>query len=984
MTSALLVAPGQSSATAAKCGLLIGASILALALAAPASAQATGDTPPASDSQPGAAGEPGAAAESPAAGAKQKGDGAKQKKAEADDDDIVVTGLRASLASAQAIKVNSGEFVDSVTAVDIGKLPDLNVAEALQRISGIQITRNRGEGSSIAIRGLTQVRTEVNGRDSFGASGARALGFEDVPSELLAGVDVYKNPSAELIEGGVGGLVNLRTRMPFDQKDFLLSATVGANYYDLVDDTRFNGSVLLSKRFHTGIGEIGVLVDLSYFEGAFRSDEIVVEPYFERRDIPGSVGTTRLVPDGAGIGITFGDRKRKGAYAALQWAPADNLEIYGQLFRTDYTIRTPNYTSFVTCGTDVNCATNQMQPAGNFQFDSDGTFVSGSFTGFGAVANNSQYHRNRGITTDYSTGFKWGATDHLKVNADFQYIDSTSRDQSFTAFPQMDGGSFSLDLSGKLPKISFGPSPAVYDPANYYIIALMDHLEDSHAHEYAGRLDLEWDFDDDSPLKAFTAGVRYTDRSAINRSTPYNWQFLSAPWGGNTNAPNGLRLPAYSIINPFDDSFYHGQGTGVVGAVPFYNVSSLMNGPETFLALSQAAGASCCGPFPRTLVQFTGNDINTQSERTYGAYAMLRFDFARGGGIPLDGNLGVRVVRTKNQANGQYNLTYRTATAPATDILVTTPFAASQDYTQVLPSLNLRYHFTRNLQARAAVSRGLSRPPFYDMRAIFNVSENYTTNSATCPTGGQFPTPGCTPSISTRTGNGGNPFLKPLTVSQGDVALEWYPAGSTLLYGTLFYKRVKNFETTSVYTLNVDVPGKGAQPIQITSQVNGDKGTVKGFEVGGNTFFNFLPSPFDGFGAQANLTYVDSKAPSLLAQSANGGTLYTTLQGLSKWSYNLIGFYEKYGVTARVAYNWRNDYLDTVNGNGTGAVPIYRKPYGQIDASLSFDFNRNVSITFDVVNLLRERKDSYQALPQYPRTYQLEDRRVGFSIRLKT
>ena len=286
MTSAWLDGDEGPTRPVFRRSLLVGASAFALCLASPAFAQA----PDAQTDDPNQAGE----TSPPPRGASAA------EQANSDDEAIIVTGLRASLASAQAIKMNSGQFVDSVTAVDIGKLPDLNVAEALQRISGIQITRNRGEGSSIAIRGLSQVRTEVNGRDSFGASGGRSLGFEDVPSELLAGVDVYKNPSAELVEGGIGGLINLRTRMPFDQKDFLFSATVGANHYDLIDTARFNGSVLLSKRFDTGIGEIGVLVDFSYFEGAFRSDEIVVEPYFDRTDIPGSIGVTRSVPDGAG------------------------------------------------------------------------------------------------------------------------------------------------------------------------------------------------------------------------------------------------------------------------------------------------------------------------------------------------------------------------------------------------------------------------------------------------------------------------------------------------------------------------------------------------------------------------------------------------------------------------------------------------------------------------------------------------------------
>ncbi len=964
----------NSIGDAVRRGLLAGTSALALGVSAPAFAQTTDTATPAA-AQDGDATQVKPNTAPPKTGATQSPD--------ADEQGIVVTGLRASIASAQSIKMNSDQFVDSVTAIDIGKLPDSNVAEALQRISGIQITRNRGEGSSIAIRGLTQVRTEVNGRDSFGASGGRALGFEDVPSELLAGVDVYKNPSAELIEGGIGGLVNLRTRMPFDQKKgLLLSATAGVNYYDLVKETKPNVSVLASDRWQTGIGEIGVLVDLSYFEGAFRSDDITIEPYFDRSDIPGSIGTVRSVPDGAGIGITFGERKRKGAYAAVQWAPANNLEFYGQFFRTDYTIETPNYTSFITCGTDINCATNTMQPGGAFKFDADGNFVSGAFTGFGALANNTQFTRNRSITTDYSTGFKWGVADHLKLNGDFQYIDAQAYNRSYTAFPQRDGGTLALDLSGDIPKISFGPA-GVSNPANYYIIALMDHLEDSNAHEYSGRLDLEWSFDDNSPLQSFTAGVRYTDRSAINRSTPYNWQFLSAPWGGSTTAPNGLLLTPYAVSNPYDSSFFYGQGTGVVGNVPFLDWHIMQTGAAGFATLSQAAGQSCCGPFPRTVITYTGNDINTQGEKTYTGYGMLRFDFARGGGsFPLDGNLGVRVVKTQTSSVGQNVLTYRTAADTVTNINATVPFSGSQDYTDFLPSLNLRYHVTPQLQARFAASRGVSRAPFYDLRAIFNVSENYRTPT-TCPVGAPPTDPLCKPVYVNTTGAGGNPLLKPLTVNQADVALEWYPKSTTMLYGTLFYKRVKNFEGTAVYTLPIQVPGKTGQTAQITSQVNGGTGTIKGFELGGNTVFSFLPGPLSGFGAQANLTYVDSKAPSLISFDANGRPLQTPLPGLSKWSYNLVGFYEKYGVTARVAYNWRDSYLDTVNGNGTGAIAIYRRPYGQLDASLSYDFSRNVSVTLDAVNLLRQMKQSYQAIPEHPRDYLQEDRRLGISLRLR-
>jgi TonB-dependent receptor len=914
-------------------GLMLGASAFALCLAAPAFAQ---------------------------------DDKAKEEQAAEDEEPgIVVTGLRQSLASAQSIKVNSDQFVDSVTAIDIGALPDRNVAEALQRVSGIQITRNRGEGSSIAIRGLTQVRTEVNGRDSFGASGGRALGFEDVPSELLAGVDVYKNPSAELIEGGIGGLVNLRTRMPFDSKGLLVAATVGANNYSRSDETKFNGSVLISNRWETGIGEIGILANLSYFSSNYRSDELVLEPYVSTTNLPAGQTGPRQVTDGAGVATFFGDRDRRGAYGAIQWAPGPDIEFYAQAFYSRYYIEGSNLGTFVTRGTDPN-GVNGLTPIGTFEFDSDGTFLRGGYDGI-TTANNNQINFNISATADYSAGFKWAASDHLKINADFQYIKASAENRNYSAFGQRDAGSYYVDLRGELPAITFGPA-GVENGANYYLIAVMDHKEDSNADQKTGRLDLEWDFDDDSVLRSFTAGVRYTDRSAVNRSTPYNWTFLSAPWGG-TPVP----LSAYGSPNPFTDGFFGGKAT--VQSLPSFNYELLFNPGPLYTELYARAGQGT-----RPLIDYNpATDINVQDETTYTGYAMLRF----GRSDALSGNIGVRVVRTENSASGRSVLTYRTGVNSTTDIRIETPFAAAQAYTSVLPSLNLKYRIQDGLQLRAAASRGLSRPPFYDMRALFNLSENYVTTVNDNGTPANPNDDITTVTLRDRTGGGGNPYLKPLTVSQADVAIEWFPNRSTMLYGTVFYKELTNFLTNAVYPLTADVPGKGPQTFMVTAQVNGTKGTVKGFEIGGNTFFNFLPAPFDGFGIQGNITYVDSSAPGAVGTLANGTVVPTSLQGLSKWSYNAVGMYEKGGFRLRVAYNWRDNYLDTISGNGTGAIPIYVKAYGQIDASIAYDFSPNVGITLDVVNLTNEQKIQYQNIIEHPRKFQLDDRRVGFSIRLR-
>jgi TonB-dependent receptor len=958
-------------------GLLLGASVLPLlAIAAPALAQQAAPVAAGTETSPLSTTDQSTTATPANGSVPRSADNQSTAVAPADAaQDIVVTGFRKSLATAQAIKFNADQFVDSITATDIGKLPDKNIAEALQRISGIQISRNYGEGSAIAIRGLTQVKTELNGRDVFSGSGGRSLSFEDVPSELLAGVDVYKDPSAKEIEGGIGGLVNLRTRMPFDEKGFVLSASMGANYFDLSKEPRFNGSVLASKTWtDTPIGEIGVLVDVSYYESAFRRDQATIEPYVPTTAIPGHIGETLSVPDGAGIQVTQGNRKRQGLYGALQWKPASNVEVYGTYFRSKYDIATPNYASFVTNSTSSDYL-NYMQPNGAFAFN-NGTFVSGGFNGFVPaysqppyvntalnVQNNTQLANSRTITTDYSGGVKWKPTDRLHVNLDLQYERATANVQSYTAFGQKNLAGYTLDLSGDLPGITFQSPPggsSIYDPAAYNLVAVMDHIEDSVATQKAGRLDLQWDFDN-SILTSIQGGVRYTDREAINRSSPYNW---TAATPGLTLASPGVP----GIAAPYD-ALFGGAGAGIIGAVPYVDASVFGNPAAAFQSLGG-----------RALTTFSPQDINTQREKTYAGYVAAYFKFDAG--LPIDGNIAVRVVKTDTAAAGATRLTYRPDLLAATSqITVDQPYSVDSSYTKVLPSLNLRAHVTDRLQLRAGASKGLARPEFSQLNANRQLTIGYTQITVTNPDGSSTVT-GYAPS-NTNTGTGGNPLLKPLTVDQADLALEWNASRTTFLYGTLFYKKLKNFTQAAVSSVTYPVPGQADQTFRTTTFVNGTRGTVKGAELGGNTFFDFLPGPLAGLGAQANVTYVDSNAPGATGTLITGQAVPTELQGLSKWSYNLVGLYEKYGFSARAAYNWRSSYLFDSASNGTGGIPIYNRAFGQLDASISYNFTPKVSLTIDATNLLRARYDSYQYYTTNPRNYELNDRRFGLTFRMR-
>jgi TonB-dependent receptor len=885
-------------------------------------------------------------------------------------DEIVVTGIRASLASAQAIKQNSEQFVDSIVAVDIGKLPDVNVAEALQRISGIQITRNRGEGSSIAIRGLTQVRTELNGRDIFSTTDGRGLSFEDVPSELLGGVDVYKNPSADRIEGGIGGAVNLRTRLPFDAPGLVLSASGGATYYDLREETGGNISGLISDRRDTGAGEMGWLFNLSYGEAFFREDSITVEPFFERTDIPGFIGTPVQVAAGGGYSSWNGDRTRTGGAAAWQWRPTDRIEITAQALYSKYEFYDPQ-TGFFGYGPSGSGGALTPTPGVDFTFDDDGNMLTGSFSGGQSFQSFTRDATRDSDTLDVSIGAKWQATDRVSFSTDLQYVDSSTEYDDVTAFGSLNSAPrLDVDLTGDLPSLTLSPDAFLTDPANYNYQAMMVRSAANTGNEIAWRGDMEWDFDDDSFARSFSAGVRYTNKDIETRESGYDWAAISGPpWDG---APEHTALytefPDYYEADQNIGNLFRGDGGHIWGGSLLTVSPELLRDHTRALQILGGLNPDSGAPSART----PQDQINIQNEETFAAYGLMRFA-SDTTPIRFDGNLGLRVVSTKVMADGVQALTYRDAADPSTPITVLSPYVGEQDYTEWLPSLNLRIYLQDNLFFRFAASRGLSRPSFGDLAANFNLTENYADldNDPATP-----------PVFVDRTGGGGNPGLKPLTTEQVDLALEYYPSPSTSFYGTVFYKKIHDFIQQGRYFEDYEVPGKGLQSFEIAGPVNGEEGTIKGFEIGGNTFFDFLPAPFDKFGIQANYTYVDSEAPSPTAVDSAGNPLIVPIEYLSKHSYNLVGFYENGPFNARLAYNWRDDYVVTTAGNGTGNLPIYNDKFGQLDASVSYDFNDHVSLSIDASNLLDEERHTYQAFEGRPRDFVLNDRRVGFRIRV--
>jgi TonB-dependent receptor len=933
---------------------------------------------------------------------------------------IVVSGQRAALQSAQKIKQDSDEIVDSIVADDIGKLPDRSVTEVLQRIVGVTIDRTMAkgdpehysvEGSGVTIRGLTYVRSELNGRDSFSANGGRSLNFEDVPPELMAGVDVYKNPSAEQIEGSIGGLVNLRTAMPFDYPGLKAAFSEQTTYSTLRDKTVTSLSGLLSNTWETDFGKFGALIDLAHSESSLRTDAFQVEPYYPRTDIAGHTGETVWVPKGSQWRTLEFDRQRDGAYGALQWKLAD-VESSLTYFKSDYRMKWAENAIFAqsspynitvdpgaTFGANGNLLTGTMRDA------ADGGINFGADT---RIANRDS------TTEDYSWAVKWKLNDRWTLSTDLQYIKATTQSFDSTVATGVTMDKEVVDFTGSMPRLIFDDADRarLADPANYYWAFTMEHMDKSVATEKAWRADAKFKFDD-PVLIDLRFGVRLTDREALtkNSNPGYNWAAITQPWqvGWDISHLAYLNDPRFSgntHLHSFDNFF---SGKSSVPSLVFPDVSTALGYPDSYaqlhtyhdiLCAEQAAAqgwSSGCAQWKPATFGTDPSGTNDQRERTQAAYSQLRFGF-EDLPYPIDGNVGLRVVHTSAQANGFTNFSFTApvippgATVTGVPIPVITPFSEPQkfdnSYTDFLPSLNLRMKVGSKLQYRFGYATGISRPDFANLQAYTTLSE--TADVTTLVEGQSYRVN----SVSLTGSASGNPMLKPVKSNQADVTAEWYFDKTGSLTFAAFHKQLKDIIINqSLVKQLADVDGE-LHDFTVTGPVNGAKGRATGFEVAFQQYFDQLPGWLSGLGMQANYTFVDSATKlysPVYAAYCSGGNTATNLnlnlngcdidgrtfgnlplQNLSRHSYNLALLYDQGPVSARLAYSWRSKFLQAVNVNGTQggdgtdtnpnsptygqhnvgwALPTWAGAYGQLDAGIFYKWDDNLKFGLEGQNL---------------------------------
>lgn len=947
--------------------------------------------------------------------------------APAEDVTVVVTARRKALQTATERKKNSDTVIDSVVADEAGKLPDNSVTEVLQRVPGVSIVRYgslndpdhfSAEGSGIQVRGLSGVAGFLNGREVFSANGGQGLLWGDVTPELMAAVDVYKSSTADRLVGGTGGAIDLRTKMPFDYRKPSFSATVSASYGDLVDKTTPGGSFLLTDRWDTPIGEIGALVDVAYSKYSAHDNFFRMEPFYQVQ----VQGQERYIPGGFDYGSDDFNRERKGIYGAFQWKPNDNLTFYTTLFSSEYKSDNTESGQFVT---SQNLT---VDPAANNVFDAQGALVSSTRlvtfnTTTGALdGGNISTGGNTGLskgshkTSDWSTGFDWRPNDTTKVSGAIQFVDSSSTAKSYSVFPQVNfPGSFSVDLSGDLPEVAIPASaqPTFADPHNYYISADMPHVESNHGTMAAANLDADFILSDEAWLRSIKVGGRYASRVERDAVSGYNWNYVCQSWAGcnktfaDATDASDIELRAY-------EDFFRGKinlpanllqpsGTLVAKLDPAYVRSEFGTG----------------GDNPITPLQ---TDYSRGTKVTSEIYFMARFGSNTGLlGMPYTGNFGLRAVEVKSEAAGYLAAPGTTFTR---DGVTYTTVASAQTSeggrttTRALPSFNLALSPSDAVKIRLGFTTTMDIPSFTDSRA--NGTAGVTSH--TDPVCGN----NCPPIFDYFSANTGNPNLKPVFSDNYDLSVEWYKSNSFNAHFSLFHKNLTNplIYGATVKKVPITYTAPTAQTVmedvQSTEVYNSNQhATISGFEIGDRQFFDFLPSPFDGLGYEANYTYLTSENPGDMSLAINNIRTITSVApgysdsnpnydtpvaALSPHNFNLTVMYEKGPWSARVAYSWRSRYLMSTNTNGTNgtytyydfannttearkiSLPIYSAAYGQIDFGGSYKVNDHISISLEASNLTdaiaRTLQGGYPNGDLLPRSWFITDKRVNLTLRV--
>ena len=916
---------------------------------------------------------------------------AQESESEVEEENVVqIVGIRGSLSNALAEKRDSDNLIEVIEAVDIGKLPDQNLAEVLENITGVQITRTAGIGTGVQIRGTNANRVEINGVSTTGAgAGRNGISFEDVNASIIAGVEVTKAPEAKTIEGSVGGTVNLRTIRPLNLSETLGNVRVQFEESSLSTESatpRVSGAY--GDNWETGAGKVGFVVSGSYTE----QEAVSFRPRADRDNLSTVNGQTFQ-------GIQFllqeqenDDYETINLAATLEWAPDENTKYYFDVLineqersRDQYRIQASGVsslrnvsfpTAFETVNYGYGIGSYQAALAGTLEpdllvDDDDPNLRFTSETG------------SRVTDTEvFVIGGEWQGDDLLlsaevstsssdtvnpTLNTTLNFInpncplDGTSNDNCVPFIYDLSGGSLAFGINFNSP---FAPSVAdLTNPANVVLDQVQVGRDTTDNSEDAFRFDGTYSFDD-SFVTSVDFGVRY------NKSS-HRYEDIGDNIGGFSqmvDSPNGALFSELLINGP--TNYNDGDGRSLyIRDFLLVNPDLAFSNPQRVIDILQAAVIQHDPNSPDILnVQSNNAAFRSISEKTTALYAQANFEY----GDILRGNFGLRYIDTEIDSTG----------FDPTDQL----FTSSGSYDFVLPRLNLVVTPHDDVVVRFGYGTDIRRPNFDQLKTGYTLDPSENAAVAL-----------------------GNPGLEPEEVDSLDLGVEWYFAESAVFSVAYFKKDRTNifgqdFEgallipdpNTGGFLRETDpsCPGGGFYNPIVVPNVLGDPNTTglcvdkstpgndpeTTKQTGYEFAFQYDLSSYEddlgwasGFGVVANYTIQDFSGGSEIDTTSGRGlavlgdvSIPRGLLDFSEKAYNFTLYYEKFGLSARMRYTWRdafrtNDFGGGANtsGSSTLSFPVVTAARGQLNASVGYDVTENFSIGLDVVNLTEERIEQY-------------------------
>jgi len=870
---------------------------------------------------------------------------------------IVVTGFRSSLRASLTEKRNADGVIDVIKAEDIADFPDNNLAESIQRIPGVAISRDAGEGRNISVRGLPPLftRVRINGIEGLGTTGAsdaagaagqgggtnrsRQFDFNIFASDLFNSITVRKTPSAEIEEGSLGATVDLVTARPFDYRDdFAAAGSAQMGFSDFAKGGHPRISGLVSGKFADG--RIGVLLSAAYSERNVLEEgpsTVRWDPGTANQATPapatGGFNGASTLPTGATDWNFFHPRiprydsfqyetKRLGLTGSLQFQPTDRTLItIDALYAKFDATRAEQYLEAISFSRGAGGKRDTIILPGAI-VDENNSLVSGTFDNVD-VRVESRYDEMETKFKQVTAALSHEFSDAFKVNllGGRSKSDFDNPIQTTVALDVANVDGYSFDFrDGRFPVFDYG-NLDVTDPTRWTLgeIRLRPQYVENDFTVLRGEGAYEL-----SPALTLKAGIDYKK---------YGFDSTELRRASETAVP---------VLAP-------GQ---LAGLTSLYTIKTSLPGgtPGTFVipnldAFARDLDIYCnCGTFELLASVTARSNWRTVDERDLGIFAQGDFDFDLGG-VRLRGNLGARWVQTKQKSTGYTGQEL---------------IEADRKYDHVLPSLNVAADISRDFVLRGAIAKVLARPDIGDL------------------------SPGGSLSVSggNRTFTPGNPLIEPTEATTYDLSAEWYFAPESALIVGLFYKDISTFVANTAEQIpfnqlglpDVLLVGTGAVPTDVftvTRPVNSEGGTLKGVEVGLQMPFRFLPSPLNNFGMLANYTFVDSKIEYPLSSAPDAPVIKERLVGLSKHTANATLYYEDKKLSARGSVSYRSGFLARVPGrngfsppNPNAGQPTFNDVEGtnssiNIDMSASYALNPNFSLTFEGINLTDEYVDQY-------------------------